>query len=82
VVVDFAGIRQSINGDSRSEAMHTKFDFMTLISETHLTNVACGGMRDKNMEAVILETEFFTLVQQPGTIISVHKKEFECRSIL
>ena len=58
--------RQRINGDSRSEAMHTKFDpqvLMTLIRETHLTNVACGAVRDKDMEALILQTEFLTLTQ-------------------
>ena len=65
---------------SQSEAMHTKFDpqvLMTLTRETHLTNVACGAMRDKDMEALILQTEFLTLAQQPGTSISVHKKNFD-----
>jgi hypothetical protein len=61
--------RQRINGDSRAEAMHAKFDpqaLMTLIRETHLTNVACGSV-----------AEFLTLAQQPGTNISVHKKKFD-----
>ena len=61
--------RQRINGDSRAEAMHAKFDpqaLMTLIRETHLTNVD-GAVRDKDMEALTLQTEFLTLAQQPGT---------------
>jgi len=44
--------RQHNNGDSRSEAMHTNFGpqvLMTLIRETHLTNVACGAVRDKDL---------------------------------
>ena len=71
--------RQRINGDSRAEAMHAKFDpqaLMTLIRETHLTNVD-GAVRDKDMEALTLQTEFLTLAQQPGTSISVHKKKFD-----
>ena len=69
--------RQRFNGDSRAEAMHAKFDpqaLMTLIRETHLTNVACRAVCDKVMEALTLQTEFLTLAQQPDTKISVQKK--------
>ena len=52
-----------------ADAMHAKLDpqaLMTLIRETHLTNVD-GAVRDKDMEALTLQTEFLTLAQQPGT---------------
>ena len=41
-----------------------------------MTNVD-GAVRDKDMEALTLQTEFLTLAQQPGTSISVHKKKFD-----
>ena len=72
--------RQRIDGDNRAVDMHLKFDpqvLMTLIRETHLTNVTCGAVRDEAMEALTLQTEFLTMTQQPGTSISVHKKKFD-----
>lgn len=51
--------RQRIDADSRSEQMHLTFnpeELMTLIRETHLTNVACGAVRDKAMEASLDES--------------------------
>jgi hypothetical protein len=51
-------------------------DLMTIIRATHLTNVACGAVRDEVMELLTLQTEFLTMAQQPGVIISVHKKKF------
>jgi hypothetical protein len=40
-----------------SEQMHLTFNpekLMTLIRETHLTNVACGAVREKAMDALSL----------------------------
>ena len=49
--------------------MHSTFnpeDLMTIIRATHLTNVACGAVRDEAMELLMLQTEFLTTAQQPG----------------
>ena len=72
--------RQRIDADSRSDQMHLTFNpevLMTLIRETHLTNVASGAFIDKAMESLSLQTEFLTMAQQPGVSISVHKKKFD-----
>ena len=72
--------RQRIDADSRSERMHSTLnpeDLMTIIRATHLTNVACGAVRDEAMELLMLQTQFLTMVQQPGVSISVHKKKFD-----